>query len=157
MKRLPFALLLIILPAIGAAEVFQYKDDSGRVHFVTDPGRVPEQYKSQVQNAAALPEIGKVEMRKIETRSFPSRSTVSKTKKPVEVFVTSWCPHCKALESFLTENKIAFTKYDIETNEAGKKLYRSIDGTTGGVPVVRIGKLVIQGFNKQAILRALGS
>ena len=71
----------------------------------------------------------------------------------VEIFVTSWCPHCRALEAFLKEKKVSFNRYDIEKSPYGKRRHQELGG--GGVPVMTIGKEVLKGFNREAVLEAL--
>ena len=76
-------------------------------------------------------------------------------KEPVEVFVTSWCPYCTKLESFLRENDIAYKRYDIEADAEGARIFEAIGAA--GVPVSRIhGKTVIPGYDPEAITEALG-
>ena len=71
----------------------------------------------------------------------------------VEVFVTSWCPYCRALEAFLKEQDITYTRYDIEKSSYGRRRYQELGA--GGVPVMLIGSEVIRGFNRDAIYEAL--
>ena len=82
----------------------------------------------------------------------PAAASDAPTKK-VEIFVTSWCPYCKKLESFLKKNHIDYTRYDVEQDAAGSKIFEEIGGE--GVPVVRIGHNVIHGYDPDAVLAAL--
>lgn len=80
--------------------------------------------------------------------------TAAKSNSAVEVFVTSWCPYCKKLEALLQSQNIPYTRYDIEADSKGERLYRSLGG--GGVPIVRIGSFVVRGFHPDLIMRTLG-
>ena len=81
---------------------------------------------------------------------------VAAEKSPkVEIFVTAWCPYCRHLESFLKENGIEYTRYDIEKDERGARIYEEIGGA--GVPVSRIGKKIVHGYDPDAIQTALKS
>ena len=71
----------------------------------------------------------------------------------VEIFVTSWCSYCKKLESFLIQHHIDYKRYDIEQDTTGAEIFEKIGGE--GVPVVRIGKEVIHGYDPDAVLAAL--
>ena len=71
----------------------------------------------------------------------------------VEVFVTSWCPYCKSLEAFLQARNIPYVRYDIEADSQGESIYRRLGG--GGIPIVRIGSVVMRGFDPDSILRTL--
>lgn len=67
----------------------------------------------------------------------------------VAVFVTSWCPYCKAVERFLKENQVKYTRYDIENDPKGSKLYYQLGG--GGVPVVIVGTRVMRGYDEDEL------
>ena len=72
----------------------------------------------------------------------------------IEIFVTSWCPYCKALERFLQANELNYIRYDIEQDPQAKAIH---DRYGSGVPVTIInGKTVLQGFDKFALSEALG-
>lgn len=78
---------------------------------------------------------------------------VSAPSKKVEVFVTGWCGYCKKLESFLKNHQIEYTRYDVEHSEDGAEIFHQIGGQ--GVPVIRVGKEVIHGYDPDAVLAAL--
>ncbi|RMG44128.1 MAG: glutaredoxin family protein [Candidatus Dadabacteria bacterium] len=82
-----------------------------------------------------------------------SHTVLAGNQVRVEIFVTSWCPYCRRLEKFLTSEKIAYVRYDIEHDPKGRKIYDSIGGR--GVPVIRIGQTVLFGFNPVEIKEAL--
>ena len=71
----------------------------------------------------------------------------------VEIFVTSWCPYCRKLESFLKANNVSYTRYDVEADAKGAEIFDKIGGT--GVPVTRIGNEVIHGYDIDRITVAL--
>ena len=70
----------------------------------------------------------------------------------VEIFVTSWCPYCRQLENLLKKNNIAYTRHDVEKDQAAEELFSRLGGQ--GVPLVRVGSTVIHGYDPQAILAA---
>ena len=75
--------------------------------------------------------------------------------KTVEIFVTSWCPYCMRLESFLKKNDIDYTRYDVERDAKGARIFTELGGE--GVPLSRVGKQVIHGFDPERILAALNT
>lgn len=77
---------------------------------------------------------------------------VSQTAK-AEIFITSWCPYCRKLETFLKQNQIPYTRYDVEADEKGAEIFKQIGGT--GVPVTRVGNIVIRGCDPERIVAAL--
>ena len=146
-------LLPLLLVQAANAQVFKYQDKTGVTHYVDSVEKVPAKYKSQLNSQSELPSISRVntgERRLYEDQ--PARPAYS--RKNVEIFVTSWCPHCNNLEEYLLKEKIVFTKYDIEKSNKGKKLYQKI-AKGSGVPVTRIGGEIISGFKPNVIKAAL--
>ena len=82
--------------------------------------------------------------------SEPSTPVESGASPKVEIFITSWCPYCRQLETFLKKNKILYTSYDIEQDAKGAEIFEKIGGA--GVPMVRVGKEVIHGYDPDRIL-----
>ncbi|MCX8158378.1 MAG: glutathione S-transferase N-terminal domain-containing protein [Candidatus Diapherotrites archaeon] len=77
------------------------------------------------------------------------------TEQKVKVYSTPTCPYCILAKEFLKEKKIAFEDVDVskDRNAALEMIRKS--GQTG-VPVIEINGKIIVGFNKEAILEALG-
>ena len=71
----------------------------------------------------------------------------------VDIFVTSWCPYCQKLESFLKQNQIDYTRHDVEADPQSKDLFEQLGGT--GVPLARVGDDVIYGYDTEKILASL--
>jgi predicted esterase/glutaredoxin len=141
---------------IAEAEIFQYVDDAGKIHFVDQEKKVPVQYKDQLKNNKPLPKITKVPSvyPEVDPNATTNKDYLYAGKKDVELFVTSWCGYCRKLESWMAENKIKHKIYDIEKDSNGRKLYNQLGGT-GSVPMTRVGKEVIMGYNPGAIKAAL--
>lgn len=154
MKNWIFGFIILVtslsLVTLGQAEIVRYKDDSGDIHYVDSPSKVPEKFRQQLNGAAPLPQINKVPsfIDPKLTQYMPDAS--SSSAKPVEIYVTSWCPHCKRLEDFLKEKKINFKRYDIEQNKQALQTYQRLGGS--GVPFVKIGESTMGGFNANWIL-----
>ena len=71
----------------------------------------------------------------------------------VEIFVTSWCPYCRKLETFLKQNNIEYTRYDVEADSEASDLFDHLGGT--GVPLVRVDTDVIHGYDPDRIVESL--
>jgi glutaredoxin len=71
----------------------------------------------------------------------------------VDIFVTSWCPYCSKLESFLKKRDVDYTRWDIEKDAKGARLFADLGGE--GVPVARIGDRVVHGYDPAEIESAL--
>ena len=83
---------------------------------------------------------------------FSSTVYASQIKK-VDIFVTSWCPYCRKLENFLKQNRIDYTRHDVEADAESSREFDRLGGD--GVPLVRVGEQVIHGYDTKEILAAL--
>ncbi len=135
------------------ADIVQYVDSSGKVHYVNDPSKVPEEYRDQLEKNPVLPPITRYEHRESKGDHEARRTLAYGAARKVEVFVTSWCGICKGLERYLGQKGVRYTRYDIEKNGAAYKTYQQLGGR--GVPLVKIGSAVIRGFDASAIDAAL--
>ncbi|KKK49462.1 hypothetical protein LCGC14_3134800, partial [marine sediment metagenome] len=73
----------------------------------------------------------------------------------VVIYTTSWCTYCRKARVFLRQANIPYTEYDIEKSARAYAEYQQISGR--GVPVIRIGKQTIQGYDPVAIRAALAA
>ncbi len=71
----------------------------------------------------------------------------------VVLYSTSWCPYCRKARQFLQQANIPFTEYDVEESPRAYQQYMKISGK--GVPVITVGKQVIQGYDHRVIRSAL--
>lgn len=74
---------------------------------------------------------------------------------PIDVFVAPWCGYCRALERDLRAHRVPFFRRDIEADREAKREYERLGGA--GVPLTRIGRRTVQGYDLQAILRLVES
>lgn len=75
------------------------------------------------------------------------------TTKQVDLYVTSWCPWCRKMISFLDQKGITYTKHDVE-REPGAQEVLDKRGVRG-IPIVIIGDEVIEGYDPDAVMKAL--
>jgi Domain of unknown function (DUF4124) len=55
-RLLSLGMALALVVAAGAgAEVYRWTDEKGTVHATTDPGQVPEQFRSQIKKGGLTP------------------------------------------------------------------------------------------------------
>jgi glutaredoxin len=155
MRRVLIALAALAWCLSAQAEVWRYRDDQGALHYVDKLESVPPQFRDQLKDSRPLPEISKVQAAPQPSLTAEPRPAVkaAHSSKTVEIFVASWCPHCRALEKFLKEKQIRFLRYDIENDPRGAKLYKELGG--GGIPIVRIGAATMRGFQPKRILDSL--
>lgn len=72
---------------------------------------------------------------------------------PLDVYVASWCGYCRALESDLRSRRIPFFAHDIEADARARREYDALGGE--GLPLTRVGKQVVRGYDLPAILKLL--
>lgn len=78
--------------------------------------------------------------------------------KPISLFVTDWCPLCRALEEELHAKGISFVSADIEKDRDAFHLYTSlVGGPSGGVPLTVVGERIVLGMRTAEILKAYNS
>ncbi len=73
----------------------------------------------------------------------------------VVVYGTQSCPYCHMAKDFLAEHKIKFKDIDIGKDRKAAAEIVEKSGQTG-VPVIDIGGKIIVGFDREAIVEALG-
>jgi glutaredoxin len=64
---------------------------------------------------------------------------------PVVLLSTSTCGYCKRLRADLRQWGVDFDDIDVESNEAGERAYREVNGR--GVPILVIGDSVLHGYS----------
>ncbi len=72
----------------------------------------------------------------------------------VTVYVTEWCPYCKATREYLDDVGIEYRAVDIESSEEAHAEYVE-QGGDGGIPLVVIGNTRIAGYSIPAFDEAL--
>ena len=88
-----------------------------------------------------------------EAQSLLKVETSKPASPSIQILVASWCVHCRDLEKFLQDQNLGYIRLDIEKDPEGRRLYQQLGG--GGVPMVIIGKSILKGFDKNAILEML--
>jgi len=109
---------LLLTANLNAKEIYQWVDEKGTLHFQSSPPQNTKQpvtikrlptYKDTYRDSeSSVPEQEK------ENPGSETTASEASPKPEVELFVTSWCPHCRKTVEFLKENKIAFNYIDIE-------------------------------------------
>ncbi|MGE3295903.1 MAG: glutaredoxin domain-containing protein [Porticoccaceae bacterium] len=136
------ALLALLAQQAFAGEISKWKDASGRVHYGdTPPADVaaerlsvdPNVYESQTGERGLEP--------------APAAIATPKPKKVV-MYSTARCGYCRKARAYFRANGIAFTDYDVETSDKGRRDYRRMGAR--GVPVILVGDKRMMGFSESA-------
>lgn len=136
------------VPAMISAEVWKYTDKNGITHFVDSVKKIPEQFRT----LGTQVEKGQVSRGGRASYDGAKTATVTNDTK-VEIFVTSWCGYCRALEDHLQKKQIPFKRYDIERDKEAGARYKQF--RRPGVPLSVINGQLISGFNRREIDRAV--
>jgi glutaredoxin 3 len=137
----------------GLRTYYQFVDATGRVRFVETLAEVPVPLRASA---------GRVEMEgpppgsPAEARAAAARMAAANAPGPaalpVTVYVTSWCPHCKAALADLDRRGIQYTKRDIDADADAKAALRAKTGGTG-VPMLEVGNQIVRGYSVEAYAR----
>jgi mycoredoxin len=73
--------------------------------------------------------------------------------KPVVVFSTSTCPHCRHLREFLAREHVDYRDYVVDESAAAEKRFRELNGD--GVPLLFIGARRVVGFDERTVRESL--
>lgn len=151
---------IIIAVTVNAKDIYKWVDENGTLHFQGSPPQNTEQpvtikrlptYEDYYRDSQPP---GTEQDR--ENTVAPSPSTTREVSKApeVELYVTSWCPHCKRALDFLRSRGIPFDAYDIEKdkNAARRKARLTRESE---VPFAIINGKAVQGFSQRAYERAL--
>jgi len=133
-------LLLIVLAGAGRAEIYQWTDAVGKLHFSDQP---PAQSTAQTlrlspMNTYTVPEI----------LTTPGDASVAERRPRVIMYSASWCGVCKQARRYFQANRIKFTEYDVEQSAKGGREFAKLGGR--GVPVILVGKRRMNGFSQTA-------
>jgi len=80
----------------------------------------------------------------------------------VTLYSTSWCGWCKTAKKFLRERGISYIEKNFDNYQLRSALFKLAEAwgydpaKLNGVPIFVINKTIIVGYNKKAILCALG-
>ena len=144
--------------ANAQAELFRFRDASGREHYVDNAAKVPDAFAATLDDLKDGRQISRAGSATYSNEPGPQRSeentvVAARARKRIQVFVTDYCPYCRNLEAYLNERKIPYTRYNIESDPKAQIAFREIGGK--GVPITQIGETVIPGFDQEAIENAI--
>lgn len=75
--------------------------------------------------------------------------------KGVMIYTTPTCVYCRMVKAFFAEKGVAYAERDVATDQKAREEMVQKSGQLG-VPVIDIGGTIIVGFDKDALVQALG-
>jgi glutaredoxin len=73
----------------------------------------------------------------------------------VIMYATTWCPYCRKMRTWFSNNNIRYFEYDIEKSDEGRRQFEALGGR--GVPLVLVRNRLIKGYNPAAVKQALAA
>ena len=126
-------LLTTSATTVSQAEIYRWKDETGKVHFSDRPARDAD--------------AEKVEVRINTYESVSYDTSIFETDRKVVMYTASWCGVCKRAERYFEQNNIPYKAYDVEKSGKGRADYRRMKAR--GVPIILVGKKRMNGFSEQ--------
>ena len=89
-------------------------------------------------------------------KAAPKKAAPKKSggKSSVTVYSAVWCPWCKKVKEWLTENKVSFKEIDVEKDPKAAEDMVKRSGQTG-IPVIEVNGEIIVGFDQEKLKTAL--
>jgi glutaredoxin len=131
------AMALLLLAASGHAEIYQWTDAEGVIHF----GDRPPSGASAKHITVEINSYQSVTVEPFE--AFQSERPGN--SHGVVMYSTSWCGFCKRARAYFRRQGIAYQEYDVENSAKGRRDYKKLNGH--GVPIILVGRQRMNGFS----------
>lgn len=110
-----------------------------------------QQMYSNIHASVDTPVIDGPFVEKVTESDYSKRKVKKeyKTKNKIDIYVTSWCPYCTALEKKLGAMKVKYRRYDIEKDREANLRFMQLGGE--GFPLIKIDSVIIHGFDEERL------
>ncbi|HEY3308555.1 MAG TPA: DUF4124 domain-containing protein [Desulfuromonadaceae bacterium] len=165
---LPLISATFLITSSAQADMYKWVDENGTITFKdTPPPRSKKRAKVKVypdSDFAPVPAPAPIQQnRGSKSTTFEERVTAPAPVKQakvrflgaIEMYVTDWCPSCKAAEKYIASKNYPVVKYDIEKDKSAQRRYQELGGR--GVPLILIGSNRMSGFSAQLLEQYLGN
>ncbi len=138
--------MLALSPALMAGAIYKWKDANGRVHIGDRPPATSgaEQISVRVNTYEG-------------TASGGQDSASNGGGEKVVIYTTRRCGYCRQAKAWFASKGVAYTEYDVENSDRGRRDYKKLGGS--GVPIILVGDKRLNGFRADrlaAVLRKAG-
>jgi len=125
------------------AEIYQWTDKNGKVHFSDKP---PKDLPSQKRDKSELTrKISSYTRVSVQITPFNEISTSQSNS--IVMYATQWCGYCAKARRHFSQNDIDYVEKDIDESQTARQEYDAFGGT--GVPVIFAGQYRMNGFSGQ--------
>lgn len=156
-----FFIIMLALPSIVCADLYQWTDENGVKHFSNTPpaGNTENMRQMKEYDGGGRQDVDRLQKTIDLYNSDPTQDTTDriqnkKVSPTVVMYTTPTCGYCHRAKAYFNEHGIRFTEHDITRSKQARKAFNTLNGR--GVPLIVIGDQRIAGFNPSAINRALG-
>lgn len=139
MKYTSYILLLFFSSCALSADIYQWRDEDGNLHY----GDRPPTNTESKQVVVKVNSYQSVQV--IYSPDWFFKREKKAIQKDVIMYSAEWCGVCKKAKAYFQEKNISFIEYDIDTSEKGKNDFAKLGGR--GVPIVFVGNKQMNGFS----------
>lgn len=132
--------LFLACSLLASAEIYQWKDASGKVHF---SDKKPENLSAR----ELQPRVNSIPAVEISLPPAAADTATPAGKKSVTMYSTQRCGYCKKARAYFRKAGIAYREHDIDASESARRNYDKAGGR--GVPLIFIGKARMDGFSQE--------
>ena len=138
---------LLLFASTLQADIYQWRDKDGNLHFGDKPPAEAQTKKVKLKiNSYQSVQLGDNPLAQDNSTSNKGKSAKDKPRsRKVVMYSASWCGVCKKAKRYFRQNHIAYSDYDVEKSEKGRRDFAAMGAT--GVPVILVGRQRMQGFS----------
>lgn len=140
---LPALALLLAIATALQAEIYQWTDSNGKVHFSDSAPATQAAKAVTLDNINTFSDVSISDAPGWKGFYQPERKPGVKN---VVMFSTERCGYCKQARRYFAERNIAFTEKKIDEDKAAWDEYQQLGAS--GVPVILVGRKRMDGFNR---------
>lgn len=89
----------------------------------------------------------------LQQKSAQAEAAVAASQPEVVLYATDWCGYCKMSREFFAANGIRYIEHDIEKSSTALSEHKKLGGN--GVPLIKVGDEVVNGYNEAALRQLL--
>ena len=130
---------LILVSSLCHAEIYQWRDKDGNLHFGDKPPIVANTKKVNLK----INSYDSVEV--IDGKTWADQRK-QKNNQRVVMYSSQRCGYCNKAKRYFRKKSIPFQEYDVEKSAKGKRDFAALNGT--GVPIILVGSKRMNGFSR---------
>lgn len=129
----------MLMTGYTSAEIYQWKDKHGNVHFGDRPPASAKTKRVEVKiNTYKSVEEG-------YSPEWFYKGKKRSSRQQVVMYSAEWCGVCDKAKSYFKKNQIPFRELDIDKSKEARAGFDKLNGK--GVPIILVGKKRMNGFS----------